>query len=108
MRKDKGLNGDLDRLPLLTWIMFLKFLDDLEQQSEGEAKLAGKAFKPLLLPHHTVGAIGPSRLTVSLVMNFYPLSTAKKAPARTVREGRGCSTICAACPVKMALWIAAR
>ena len=32
MRKDKGLNGDLDRLPLLTWIMFLKFLDDLELQ----------------------------------------------------------------------------
>ena len=28
MRKDKGLNGDLDRLPMLTWIMFLKFLDD--------------------------------------------------------------------------------
>ena len=32
MRKDKGLNGDLDRLPMLTWIMFLKFLDDLEVQ----------------------------------------------------------------------------
>jgi type I restriction enzyme M protein len=32
MRKDKGLNGDLDRLPLLIWIMFLKFLDDLEAQ----------------------------------------------------------------------------
>lgn len=30
MRKDKGLNGDVDRLPLLTWIMFLKFLDDLD------------------------------------------------------------------------------
>ena len=30
MRKDKGLNGDLDRLPMLTWVMFLKFLDDLE------------------------------------------------------------------------------
>ena len=40
MRKDKGLNGDLDRLPLLTWIMFLKFLDDLELQREDEAKLA--------------------------------------------------------------------
>ena len=26
------LNGDLDRLPMLTWIMFLKFLDDLEIQ----------------------------------------------------------------------------
>src|SRR2546421_10444173 len=45
MRKDKGLNGDLDRLPLLTWIMFLKFLDDLELQREQEAKLAGKKFK---------------------------------------------------------------
>jgi hypothetical protein len=22
MRKDKGLNGELDRLPMLTWIMF--------------------------------------------------------------------------------------
>lgn len=29
MRKDKGLNGDLDRLPMLTWIMLLKFFDDL-------------------------------------------------------------------------------
>ncbi len=47
MRKDKGLNGDLDRLPLLTWIMFLKFLDDLEwQREEEEAALAGVKFKP--------------------------------------------------------------
>jgi len=45
MRKDKGLNGDLDRLPLLTWIMFLKFLDDLEQQREEETALSGKKFK---------------------------------------------------------------
>lgn len=48
MRKDKGLNGDLDRLPLLTWIMFLKFLDDLEIQREQEDKLAGKKFKPAI------------------------------------------------------------
>src|SRR6201984_56907 len=46
MRKDKGLNGDLDRLPMLTWIMFLKFLDDLEIQREQESKLSGKKFKP--------------------------------------------------------------
>ena len=45
MRKDKGLNGDLDRLPLLTWIMFLKFMDDLEQQREDEAKLGGRKFR---------------------------------------------------------------
>ena len=48
MRKDKGLNGDLDRLPMLTWIMFLKFLDDLEQLRETEAVLEGKAFQPVI------------------------------------------------------------
>lgn len=45
MRKDKGLNGDTDRSPMLTWIMFLKFLDDTEQMREMEAKLAGQKFK---------------------------------------------------------------
>ena len=50
MRKDKGLNGDLDRLPLLTWIMFLKFLDDLELQREEAASLAGKKFRPAIEP----------------------------------------------------------
>ena len=45
MRKDKGLNGDLDRLPILIWIMFLKFLDDLEAVRAEEATLSGKAFR---------------------------------------------------------------
>jgi type I restriction enzyme M protein len=48
MRKDKGLNGDLDRLPMLTWIMFLKFLDDMESIRSEEAKLAGKRFRPAI------------------------------------------------------------
>jgi type I restriction enzyme M protein len=46
MRKHKGLNGDLDRLPMLTWVMFLKFLDDMEQIREEEAKMSGKRFRP--------------------------------------------------------------
>src|ERR1700687_3711450 len=50
MRKDKGLNGDLDRLPMLTWIMFLKFLDDMEEMRQEEAKLAGKRFRPAIQP----------------------------------------------------------
>src|SRR2546428_6510756 len=50
MRKDKGLNGDVDRLPLLTWIMFLKFLDDLELQRQKEAALAGKKFRVAIEP----------------------------------------------------------
>ena len=50
MRKDKGLNGDLDRLPMLTWVMFLKFLDDMEKEREIEAAMAGKRFRPALEP----------------------------------------------------------
>jgi type I restriction enzyme M protein len=45
MRKDKGMNGDSDRLPMLTWIMFLKFLDDNEQLMEVNAGLTGKKYK---------------------------------------------------------------
>ncbi len=50
MRKDKGLSGDTDRLPQLTWIMFLKFLDDNEQVRESEAGLADKKFRPAIAP----------------------------------------------------------
>ena len=48
LRKDKGLNGDVDRLPLLTWVMFLKFLDDLEAVHEEEAELDGKPYQPII------------------------------------------------------------
>jgi len=43
MRKDKGLSGDLDRLPMLTWVMFLKFLEDMEQIEASRAKMRGEA-----------------------------------------------------------------
>src|SRR3954465_3974051 len=48
MRKDKGLNGDLDRLPMLTWVMFLKFLDDMEVAREADAAIKGERFKPAI------------------------------------------------------------
>ena len=50
LRKDKGLSGDIDRLPVLTWVMFLKFLDDFEQVRADEAALEGKPYKPVLQP----------------------------------------------------------
>jgi type I restriction enzyme M protein len=34
MRKDAGLNGDLDRIPQLSWLLFLKAFDGLEQNRE--------------------------------------------------------------------------
>jgi len=46
MRKDKGLSTDIDRLPLLTWIMFLKFLDDMEKIEESKAVMSGESYRP--------------------------------------------------------------
>jgi type I restriction enzyme M protein len=50
MQKDKGMNGELDRLPQFTWILFLKLLDDAENITEEEAFLEGKfdKYKPLI------------------------------------------------------------
>jgi type I restriction enzyme M protein len=50
MRKDKGINGDLDRIPILVWIMFLKFLDDLEGARKTRAELKGMTFKAAIEP----------------------------------------------------------
>jgi type I restriction enzyme M protein len=48
MRKDKGLSGDVDRLPILTWVMFLKFLDDTERNRSVEAELKNEPFQPVI------------------------------------------------------------
>lgn len=50
MRQDKGLNGDIDRIPMITWIMFLKFLDDQENLREAETQLRGSKFQPTIEP----------------------------------------------------------
>lgn len=46
MRKDAGLNGDLDRIPQLSWIMFLKCFDDLERRREVTEKKYRLAIEP--------------------------------------------------------------
>ena len=50
MRKDMGLSTDLDRLPMLTWIMFLKFLDDKEDIEASRAKMRKERFRPSIEP----------------------------------------------------------
>jgi type I restriction enzyme M protein len=46
MRKDAGLNGDLDRIPQLAWLLFLKAFDGLEQNRE----VTELRFKPAIDP----------------------------------------------------------
>lgn len=48
MRKDAGLNGDLDRMPQLSWILFLKCFDDLEKRRQAEAEMRGETYRPII------------------------------------------------------------
>ena len=48
MRKDAGLNGDLDRIPQLSWMLFLKCFDDLDQRRE----VTASRYKPAIEKPH--------------------------------------------------------
>ena len=48
MRKDAGLSTDVDRIPQLSWILFLKCFDDLEQR---RLLLQGKYRDVIEAPH---------------------------------------------------------
>ncbi len=48
MRKDAGLSGELDRLPQLSWILFLKTYDDLEKRRAAVAALEGRDYQPVI------------------------------------------------------------
>jgi type I restriction enzyme M protein len=45
MRKDAGLNGDLDRLPQLTWLLFLRAFSD---RAEAFREVEDRNYKPAL------------------------------------------------------------
>ena len=89
MRKDKGLNGDLDRLPLLTWIMFLKFLDDLEHAARGGGRSspARSSGRPSSRP--IAGAIGRPIRKASRATSCSPSSIRTKRVRPDGKKGPG-------------------
>lgn len=46
--KDAGCATELDYIEQTSWILFLKYLDDLEKDREASAKLAGKTYTPII------------------------------------------------------------
>lgn len=44
MRKDAGLNGDIDRIPQLAWMLFLKAFDGLEERRD----ITDRKFRPAI------------------------------------------------------------
>ncbi|MEI6848124.1 MAG: N-6 DNA methylase [Chlorobiaceae bacterium] len=52
LHKDAGCGSELDYIEQTSWILFLKYLDDLEQDKETASALSGKPYTPLLDPSY--------------------------------------------------------
>ncbi len=97
MRKDRGLSGDSDRLPQLTWMLFLKFIDDNERMREVEAELAGETFKPAIAETVSLAGLGRSGRRHDRRRSHSTSSTTTKPPCPTASRARDCSNISRTC-----------
>ncbi len=52
LRTDSGCGTELDYVEQTSWILFLKYLDGLEETKKAEGKLAGKEYKYILKPEY--------------------------------------------------------
>lgn len=52
MRADPGCSSELDYTEQTSWMLFLKYLDDLEQERAMQAELVGKPYEYLIDPPH--------------------------------------------------------
>ena len=52
LRQESGCTTELDYTEQTSWLLFLKYLDDLEETRETEAGLAGRAYVPILDAAH--------------------------------------------------------
>ena len=48
LRNEAGSSTELDYIEQTSWLLFLKYLDDLDLEREDKALLAGKDYKPIL------------------------------------------------------------
>ncbi len=48
LHKDAGCSSELDYVEQTSWILFLKYLDDLEKDKKTAAELAGKTYKAII------------------------------------------------------------
>jgi len=52
MRRDDGTTGILEYTEQLSWMIFLKVLEDVEKRFEDEAKFASRAYRPIIDPEY--------------------------------------------------------
>ena len=50
LHKDAGCGSELDYVEQTSWVLFLKYLDDLEKDKQTVAELTGKTYTPIIEP----------------------------------------------------------
>ena len=48
LHKDAGCGTELDYIEQTSWVLFLKYLDDLEKDKKTKAELTGKAYENII------------------------------------------------------------
>ena len=56
--KEAGCTTELDYTEQASWLLFLKYLDDLEQDKSSEAALEGKKYAYILDKPYRLGKLG--------------------------------------------------
>ncbi|MET3112677.1 type I restriction enzyme M protein [Pedobacter sp. CG_S7] len=52
LHKDAGCGSELDYVEQTSWVLFLKYLDDLEQDKRTAAELTGKSYTDIIAPEY--------------------------------------------------------
>jgi len=52
LHKDAGCGSELDYVEQTSWVLFLKYLDDLEKDKATAAELSGKAYSNIIAPEY--------------------------------------------------------
>jgi type I restriction enzyme M protein len=80
MRNDEGLASELDYAEQTSWLLFLKYLDDMEREWQDEAALENREYFPILdepcrwqtwaAPRTAAGTLEPNALTGDDLIEF--------------------------------------
>ena len=58
LHKDAGCSSELDYVEQTSWVLFLKYLDDLEKDKKTAAELSGKTYNPIIAPEYQWRCLG--------------------------------------------------
>jgi type I restriction enzyme M protein len=61
--KDAGCGSELDYVEQTSWVLFLKYLDDLERDRATSAELTGKSYTPIIAPEYQWSVWAAPKLT---------------------------------------------